>query len=207
MTASSQFWDGRAESYDDGIRKHDGIYEQTISYTKSFLNSSDSVLDFGCASGEMSLDIAPHVQDAHGIDTSGKMIDLAGQKASDRQIRNTKFSQFDVFEPSLKAQSFSAILAFNIFHLVNDAEATLARLHDLLTPNGLLISQTPCLAGRAWLFKTLIGFAQRVGYAPKIRSFTPTELEGLVSAHRFEIVDSQMWDEANQVQWIVGRKR
>ena len=62
------FWDKRSKKYDDDIKKHDSLYEKTIDSTESLLTNSDVVLDFACGSGEMSLDIAPHVQRVHGID-------------------------------------------------------------------------------------------------------------------------------------------
>ena len=74
MTA--KFWDKRAEKYDDVIQKHDAAYDQTIASAKSLLSTSDVVLDFGCASGEYSLDIAPVVQGVHGIDASTKALQL-----------------------------------------------------------------------------------------------------------------------------------
>ena len=67
MTA--KFWDKRTQKYNDDIEKHDAVYSQTIESTKLLLSTSDVVLDLGCASGELSLDIAPHVQRVHGIDT------------------------------------------------------------------------------------------------------------------------------------------
>ncbi len=87
------FWDKRSKHYDDNVKKHDSVYERTIDSTKSLLTNSDVVLDFACASGEMSLDIAPYVQQVHGIDLSGKMIELANQKARDRQVDNINFDQ------------------------------------------------------------------------------------------------------------------
>ena len=57
MTAA--FWDKRSKNYDDNVRKHDALYQKTIERTKALLTNSDVVLDFACASGEMSLDIAP----------------------------------------------------------------------------------------------------------------------------------------------------
>ncbi len=88
MHQHETFWDKRSKHYDDNVKKHDSLYEKTIDSTKSLLTSSDVVLDFGCASGETSLDIAPHVQQVHGIDLSVKMIELANHKARDRQVDN-----------------------------------------------------------------------------------------------------------------------
>ncbi len=201
------FWDKRSKKYDDNIKKHDSIYEKTIDRTKSLLNNSDVVLDFACASGEMSLDIAPHVQRVHGIDQSIKMIELANQKARDRQVDNINFDQIDAFDQRLVSNSFSDVVAFNIFHLLDDAPKVLARLNDLLPTGGLLISQTPCLGERSWFFRSLISLVQKLGLAPTIRSLTIGELESLVSNSNFEIFETKIWDEKNAVQWIVARKK
>ncbi len=199
-------WDKRSKHYDDKIKKHDSIYEKTIESTKSLLNKSDVVLDFGCASGEMSLDLAPHVQKVHGIDLSVKMIELANQKARDRQIDNISFDQIDVFDQILASNSYSAVIAFSIFHLLDDAPKALARLNDLLPKGGLLISQTPCLGERNWLFRSLINLAQKLGIAPPILSLTVSELESLVSSSKFEVSETKMWDKKNAIQWIVARR-
>jgi len=203
---TDKFWDKRSKRYDKNIKKHDSLYEKTIDSTKSLLSNSDVVLDFACASGEMSLDIAPNVKRVHGIDMSFKMIELANQKAHDLQVDNIIFNQIDVFDQRLESNSFSAILAFNIFHLVDDAPKVLVRLNDLLSPGGLLISQTPCLGERGRFFRSMIGFFQKLGVAPPIRSFRIAELESLVSRNNFKILETKIWDEKFSVQWIVARK-
>ena len=58
---SEAFWDKRSATYDAKIREHDARYDQTITDAKAWLKPDDSVLDFAGASGEMSLDLAPHV--------------------------------------------------------------------------------------------------------------------------------------------------
>lgn len=203
---SVKMWDKRARNYDDAIKNHDDVYDKTIESTKALLSRSDVVLDFACASGEISLDIAAYIRRIHGIDTSAKMIELAKNKSLNRQVDSIRFDQIDVFDPSLARFSFSAIIAFSIFHLVDDAQKVLARLNDLMAAGGLLITQTPCLGERGWFFKSLIGLAQKVGVAPYIRNLNITELESLVSSSGFEIIENVIWDEKNAVQWIVARK-
>ncbi len=200
------FWDGRATKYDEDIRTHDSLYIGTITRTTSLLTNSDVVLDLGCGSGEIGLDIARHVQRVHGIDVSTKMIELATQKAHDRSVSNVEFSQADAFDQRLAGRSFSAVTAFNVFHLVDDIHGVLARLCDVLEPGGLLVSQTPCLGERNWLVRTVLLVAQWAGFAPPIRSMTFAELESLVSSNGFEILESEVWDEKSAVQRVVARK-
>ncbi len=205
MTA--KFWDKRAQKYNDDIEKHDGVYMQTIESTKSLLSTSDVVLDLGCASGEFSLDIAPHVQRVHGIDTSTNMIAIATEKASDRSIDNVTFDPTDLFDRSLDAHGYTVVLAFNFLHLVEDVGTVLGRINRLLPTGGLLISQTPCLGERGLLFRLFVDFAQKVKVAPPILSLTVHELERETVGADFEIAESKEWDPKNAIHWVVTRKR
>ena len=206
MKQANTFWDKRSQRYDDRIRNHDSIYEKRIQKIKSLLKETDIVLDFACASGEISLDVAPHVQQVNGIDLSGKMIELAKKKAHERQIDNVSFNQTDVFDPHLAKHSYSAIMAFNIFHLLDDAPKVLDRLHDLLAPGGLLITETPCLGERSWIFKSVVKFAVALGLVPTVHSFTVADLESLVSGENFKILETKIWNKKHGSQWILARK-
>ncbi len=188
MTA--KFWDKRSKKYDDAIKDDDSCYKKTIEATIALLDSSDVVLDLGCASGEIGLDIAPHVARVFGVDTSAKMIELAKDKVCRTQINNAQFEQADAFDQRLDDVSFSAVLALNIFHLVDDIPNVLSRLRSLLPPGGLLISQTPCLGERGWLFRSLIGALQKVGVAPVISELRIHDLESLALSSGFHIVDT-----------------
>ena len=72
------FWDKRSKHYDDNIKKHDSLYEKTIDRTRALLTNSNVVLDFACASGEMTLAIAPHVQRVHGIRFLSRFASVSG---------------------------------------------------------------------------------------------------------------------------------
>jgi len=207
MQPPDTFWDKRSKNYDKRYKKKNySLYKKTIDGVRSLLTNSDVVLDFACGTGEISLDIAPHVQKVLGIDISKKMIALANKKVRERQIDNASFSQIDAFDQRLESNSFSAILAFHVFHLVDDVPKVLTRLNDLLAPGGLLISQTPCFGEKGWFFRSMISLAQKLGLAPPIRSLRIPELESLVSSTNFEIFETKIQYEKYSVQWIVARK-
>lgn len=202
-----QFWDRRARKYDDEISRHDSLYSKTLQSTDTLLNDQDVLLDLGCASGEISLDLAPLVAQVHGIDTSGRMIELANQKKmGTRNISNIKFSRTDAFDTSLVAHSFSAITAFNVLHLVENLPAVLDRLFCMLTPGGLLISQTPCLRERSRVFRILVSLAQNLRLSPPILNLAFDELTSLMIRSGFDILDSELWDQGQSIQRIVARR-
>lgn len=202
-----EFWDRRAKKYDDEITRHGSQYTRTVQGTGPYLADSDRVLDVGCGSGEICLGLASRVEQVHGIDTSGRMIELARQKARARDIENACFSQSDAFDTSLESGSFSVITAFNVLHLVEKLPGVLARLHDLLTPAGILISQTPCLGERGWIFRSMVSLAQRFQLAPPIQSLTFRQLESLIADSGLEILVSELSEQEDAIQRVVARKR
>lgn len=204
---SNTFWDKTADKYDRSIQSHDAGYDRLIDWTTARLNEADMVLDFGCASGEMSLDIAKHVRRIHGIDLSGRMIALAKQKAQAAAVDNVTFDQSDLSALALVGEGYTAVVALNVLHLVDDLPAVMAQLNALLPSGGLLISQTPCLGEGQRLVRSLLKVTQTVGLTPRVLSLTVSTLEAEICRHDFEIVDSQRWDETEPVQWIVARKR
>lgn len=203
---SAKFWNKQALSYDAAVRKHSSLYTKTVNAITQLLCPTDTVLDFACASGEIGLDVAGHVRKLHGVDISEKMIAIAKAKMAQQKIDNTVFECIDLSEQSLKASSFSAILALDILHLLDDPFATLKPLYRLLTPGGMLISQTPCLSERSLLFRAAIGLFQGIGMAPKIISLTFGELEDLVCSAGFIITESHIWDSKSSTWWILAKK-
>lgn len=202
----SEFWDKRAEKYDEEITRHDIQYRRTIKDTVPLLKETDVVLDLGCASGEMCFDLAPKVLRVQGIDTSSGMIELANQKSRARDFENVDFSRSDAFDVDLENGSFSAITAFSVFHLVENLPDVLDRLYCLLMPGGLVISQTPCLRERNWIFRTFVGLAQKTRLAPPILHLSYGDLASLMIRSGFEIVDNEQWDEDDAIQWVLARK-
>lgn len=205
MTTS--FWDKQARKYDDAVKKHDAVYDRTIADVKSLLSTADVVLDLGCASGEYSLEIAPFVQRVHGIDTSTNMIVLATKKASDRSMDNVTFARAGVFDRSLDAHRYTAVLAFSVLHLVEDIRSVLRRVYELLPTGGLFISQTPCLSESRFVFKLFVGLAQKVKIAPPMLSVTAQELKAAIVGAGFDIAESEVWDRTRAIHWIVARKQ
>ena len=204
---TTKFWDWMSRRYDDDIKKHDAEYEDTVRAAMDQVSDSDVVLDFACASGELTLAMAARVKRVQGIDASARMIELAQAKASDRHATNVSFAEVDEFHATLDDQSFSAIAALNIIHLVKDPGSSLARLHDLLEPGGVLISQTPCLGEWNWFVRFLIRVVQSLWFAPSIHHLRFAELEGLVAVAGFEIVESRTCNEADRIRRVVARRR
>ena len=206
MPTSEKFWDKHAEKYDAKTVKGPN-YAARLDRVAEWAGETGNVLDVGCAAGEITLDIAPRVGAVHGIDISPRMIELASAKATERDIRNAQFSAVDPADSSLGEGTFDAITLFSVFHLVDDVEAMLPRLRDLLRPGGVLITETPCIGSWNPLWRVLVVLAVLTRMAPKVRVLKVDELESMIAAAGFEVEESKVYNPKSRMQCIMARRR
>ena len=140
MTFDQTFWDKAAPKYFKQPISNMQAYEETLARTVSYLGPDSRVLELGCGTGGTALRLAPHVRSVVATDFSKGMIEQAKGR---EQADNVTFMVADTFSPELEPGVFDVIVGFNLFHLVEDPQATYARIHDLLAPGGLFVSKTP----------------------------------------------------------------
>jgi ubiquinone/menaquinone biosynthesis C-methylase UbiE len=207
MRYSERFWNRIAKNYDKHSAKKRAKLLETIDYIKRHLEPEDRVLDFACGTGEKALGVADRVQSVHGIDLSQGMIERACSKATDRQIANVQFSRTDLFDATLEPGSYDAIMAFYVFHLVDDLDRAFRRIHELLKPDGRLICETPCLGESSTVVRRLITFVGKLRVLPEVRCFEIDELKFMISnAASFHLVESKTVDENQKHLFAVARK-
>ncbi len=206
MPASKNFWDKRAERYDAKLYKGPN-YAARLERAAAVFKDTDNVLDVGCASGEITLDLAPHAGQIRGIDHSANMVEVANTKARERGITNARFEQMEPADPRLAEGAFNAVTAYSLIHLLDDAHATLARLRDLLVPGGHLITETPCLGDWNIVWRVLIKLAMLVGMAPPVLSLKVAELESMIADAGFEVLESKVYNAKSGLQCVLARKR
>jgi 2-polyprenyl-3-methyl-5-hydroxy-6-metoxy-1,4-benzoquinol methylase len=191
MNASKaeKFWDKLATQFDKRI-KH---FEQPpVEQAKKYLKESDTVLDFGCATGTVTNEIAPCVNEIVGIDISSKMIDAAKRKADEYKIRNVDFKQTTIFDEDFSPETFDTILAFNILHFFEDTPKVLQRISTLLKHEGTVIIATACLRQRTFsnilqlfFFPPMI----KMGIIPYMKFFTITEMKSALGKAGFQVIE------------------
>ncbi len=119
MNKSEKFWDRISKYYDKGAK--DKAYKKTLEITKKHLKSSDIVLDYACATGLFSIELAGNVKEIHGIDISSKMIDIAKEETCRENINNLAFIKGDWEELELSMLKHKNIkvcrLSTNLFFL------------------------------------------------------------------------------------------
>jgi ubiquinone/menaquinone biosynthesis C-methylase UbiE len=82
MKKSSELWDRLASNYDLSVQKrYQATYQEMIGLSKEYLKENDLLLNVGCGTGISTIELAPYVKRIDSFDTSGKMIEIAINKA------------------------------------------------------------------------------------------------------------------------------
>lgn len=206
-----KFWDKQAGRYDRAEQQFSLVYNDIIVRTCKYLNEKDQVLDFGCATGNKTMELAKKVRHIHGLDISAEMIHQAIQKKDESELTNVSFSQGTLCNADFKKASFDKIVAFGIIHLLEDPEKELHRVNELLKPGGFFISTTACMKEKM-AFKTRLEVSiyllmKRLGISPlHINTFKTTDVQRLIISQNFVIVEAEMIIHGIPAIFIVARK-
>jgi 2-polyprenyl-3-methyl-5-hydroxy-6-metoxy-1,4-benzoquinol methylase len=191
---SETMWDQLAKNWDKpGVSLGDNDLK-IIEVTRKYLNPGSVVLDYGCATGSIALEIASMAKEVHGIDISSNMIEIAKGKADALNIRNIGFARATLFDESLGQESFDVILSLSILHLVEDSAQVMDRVHQLLKPGGIFISATPCLGEKTFLSVLMnipIFLLSGVGVIPSITFFSACSLTAAIADAGFEVIEQK----------------
>lgn len=189
VSNTPDFWNRVARKYAADPIADMGGYENTLQRTIALLGAQACALELGCGTGTTALRLAPHLAEITASDFSAEMIGIARAKAAAAGVTNLRF---DVAMPGPFPHgdnAFDAVLAFNLFHLVEDRPAIYAEIVRVLKPGGLLVSKTPCLSEMNPLFRVAIPMAQLFRKAPYVDFFTAWELEAELEAAGLPVIE------------------
>jgi len=98
------------------------------------------------------------------------------------------------------------VLAFYVLHFFEDIDAVFKRIHDLLVPNGVFISETVCLGGNNIIIGKLLRMAGSIGLLPKINLLTTKKLEQALEKAGFCIVEKVSFSKSNSEYTLFAKK-
>lgn len=206
-TSPEKFWNLIASKYAASPIAERQAYEAKIQKLKTFLSQDQVVLDIGCGTGTQCNDIAASVNKVVGIDISRKLLAIAAQRKAERQVDNVEFMQASVYDERLTPGSFDVVMAFYILHLLDDPDAVFARIHKLLKPGGLFISETACLGGKSKITNAVLGLLGKVGLLPKINILTTAQLEQALTRQGFHLLEKTKFGQRADAEFtLIARK-
>ncbi len=145
MRQPSKFWDKRAEGYSKSPVADEESYQKKLQVTREYLKPDMEILEFGCGTGSTAITHAPCVKHIRAIDVSSKMLEIAQGKADANNVKNISFEGSGIDEFSVSDETFDAVLALNILHLLENKEEVISKVRKMLKQGGIFVTSTVCV--------------------------------------------------------------
>ncbi len=211
MEKTQNFWDKQARNYDKSEKQFEPAFKIILKKTMKYLKKSDVLLDFGCATGSKTFQLAPKVKKVVCQDISTKMIEEAEKKADELNIKNANFRSGTLFDKELSTESYDVIVSYGVLHLLDNNAYVIKRIYDLLKPGGYFISATACLkenmSMRSKIEFLFYMFIKRIGLFPLyLNMYSFSDVVAIVSKE-FEIIESENMFHDIHMCFIVAQKK
>lgn len=96
------------------------------------------ILDFGCGTGLLTLRLQPVARSVVGTDSSEGMLTMLNQKIDQLQLANVTTQLCDVEKNILPSGPFDVVTSNMALHHIDDTEALIKSLTEILTSGGYL---------------------------------------------------------------------
>ncbi len=187
MSNPSKFWNKIADRYAKKPVSDPIAYEKKLSMTQEYLHDDMDVLELGCGTGTTALIHAPYVKSIRAIDISSKMIEIAHVKAEESNTKKVSFEISTIEDVIAPENTYDAVLAMSILHLLEDKKEALTKIFKMLKPGGVFVSSTVCLGDTMIFFKYIGPIGKWLGLIPTIKVFTTRELQECIAVAGFEL--------------------
>ena len=181
------FWDNVAWLYDifaGGINRK--ANRALCAAVGELISPADDVLECACGTGLLTTVIAPRCKRLTATDFSAAMLRRAKKKCA--KFGNVQLAQADILHLDYPDESFDAVVAANVIHLLDEPYKALAELDRVCRSGGTII--VPTYMNRSEQGKTS-GFASTVGKAGADfkRQFTFDTYKQFIAAAGYDDVD------------------
>jgi arsenite methyltransferase len=203
----AQFWDRLAEKYAAQPVKDVAAFDRKKAITRQHLHPRSTVVEFGCGTGSLALELSSHAGQIHAIDVSAEMIRIAERKKADQGVTNVAFhaGTLEAMRPRIPVE-VDAVWAYSILHLVDDRTSALKTAFELLKPGGVFISSNVCLAGTWVPYRTIITVMRWLGKAPRVSCYDRKTIVGEIAGAGFVDVVEHDVGADGLVAFVVARK-
>lgn len=102
------------------------------------LNTSIDVLDFGCGTGLLTLQLQPLVRSISGFDSSKGMLEVLQGKIASQNIGNVKTRYIDIEKGSVLDGLYDLVVCSMTLHHVREPRALIEQFKNVLKTDGFL---------------------------------------------------------------------
>jgi ubiquinone/menaquinone biosynthesis C-methylase UbiE len=139
MTDTKRDFDKAAVSWDENsgrVKMVRDIARTMIDEIK--LTPAMDVMDFGCGTGLLTLQLQPFVRSITGVDSSRGMLDILNSKIKDRNLNNVKTFFLDIEKDDVLKGNYNLITSSMTFHHIRNIRYLLDQFYNVMLPESIL---------------------------------------------------------------------
>ena len=132
------FWNRFAFVYDLVTRSGDTGLAEAASYVASFVRPTDVVLDAACGTDTFACALASSAGFVAACDFAPAMVEQAAAKVGRLGLGNVACGPGDLMELDFADETFDAVVAGNVLHLLGDPQRAVDELLRVTRPGGII---------------------------------------------------------------------
>ena len=174
------YWERHAAHYDASLRLLGKPFPRMLELTQAAVRARARVLEVAAGTGLVTRALAQVASEVVATDYASAMVGMLERRVAELELANVRCEQADIYSLRFAPESFDAVVAANVLHLVPDFDGALAALRRVLRRGGTLVAPTFCHDER-WLSAILSRAASLTGF-PSHRRFTARSLRAALEA-------------------------
>lgn len=178
------FWDKYASVYDLFESMNKNVYSTMLQSITKAVPENSYVLECAAGTGSISAAVSEKADRILCTDLSMPMLREARKKAEKNNIENIKFGEQNILNLTLKDESFDAVIAGNVIHLLDDPQKAFNELYRVTKLGGYIIIPTFLTGECSSCFKAAMKMYRLAGFRSK--NYTQEEYKRLINS--FEVV-------------------
>ena len=200
-----KFWNRIAKRYARSPVSDEASYQKKLVETQKRFTADSTVLEFGCGTGTTALIHAEYIKHIDAVDISENMLAIAEKKREEKQISNIRFHTASIESFQCEKDSHDVVMAHSLLHLLDNKEAAIEKIHQLIKPGGYFVSSTICMTDGFSFMRFVLPFLRVIGLVPNVEFFSASGLETTVKNAGFEI-EYRWHPQKNKALFLIARK-
>jgi ubiquinone/menaquinone biosynthesis C-methylase UbiE len=138
------YWERHSKSYDRSLRILNRNLPRLRELAATAVQGAERVLEVAAGTGVVTTAIARSARRVIATDYSEAMVSTLKTRVRDAGLSNVDCERGDIFALPYAPESFDAVVAANVLHLLPDLPGAIAALRKMLAPGGKLVVPTFC---------------------------------------------------------------
>lgn len=196
------YWNRHAGNYDRSMLLLGRPIPRMVELTARAVLGSSRVLEVAAGTGLVTVELARAVEQLVATDYASAMVTALEARARAAGLVNVVCEQADLYALRFEQDSFDAVVATNVLHIVPDLPGALAALRRVLKPGGRLITPTYCHDETAlsWVASRLFAITGFPGH----RRFTVSSLRASLEAAGLHVTQMETLPGLLPIGYIEG---